>query len=575
MADEYKLAKASWGEITGFQNGGSFYMPNSWDKINQAHGLVPEKLMVPEGYHDRIRMIYDFYNRGGLVGTVLDRLTELSITRVRNGQRKTSDESNNYYNVILRRQPSRLMRFLHTVALDYWISGMALPRVDWKQMNGEDLSVILKPSRAYWVPIVDNYAPVLVEVTWNGWGKKAYWLKLPKEELRLIRQKGKGIKDGDARYRQWLEQNPSLVTDIQNGAEKVLITDTDPILRKEVSFSPYPTPYVTKVLEPLIFKQQMRRMDFAVATRIINAILLVQEGDKDFPLTEETRGNLDELKSQLLARSNSPLLMERLFILFSNHTTKLTWITPDVESLLNQEKYSQTNDEILEGLGFPRILIVGESKNASASDISTWAIQPQMEEFRDMLIEWMTDLYEEAADRNNFRKVPVPSFTPIKLQDSIKTAAVFAQAFREGNVSRTTRNEMLGLDFNNEVELMIDEKEIMDDLPEDFPEMPYNIQVPPANAGQGGFQWKSRNTGRTPGTKNAPITKKNTGVNPPGQQPVSRTLQPKNDRTTTNQRAAEVEMLSDEEVINLIDRIAEARGIIVDIEDILNQKELS
>lgn len=570
VVDKTKLlAKASGMEETTPGSMGGFYMPNSIESINQAFGLSPEKLTIPSDYHALIKMCYDFYLRGGMASVVIDRIAELSITDVRNGQRKTTDEGNAYFDAILHRQPSRLNRFIRMMALEYFLTGMVVPRVDWKTVKGADLSPDLIKGKEYVVPTFDLYPPILINIVWAGWGEKEFYLTIPPEDFRLLKNaNAKKTKEQQQRF-EYLSKFQIYTNTVASGSNKILLTDIDPILRKEISLNPYPTPYLSKVLEALVFKQQLRRMDFAVASRIINAILLVQEGDKDFPLVEGERDNLDNLKQQILARANNPIALERLFILFSNHTTKLTWISPDVEALLNQEKYKQANDEVMEGLGFPRILVVGESKGAQAAEVSTWAIQPQMEEFRNNVLEWMDPIYEEAAELNGFRNIPKPSFTPIRLQDFIKTAAVFAQAYREGNVSRTTRDQMIGLNLKTEIELMKDEFKDMQDMPKNFPEMPYNIEIPPNNAaGIGGTLQKKKTGGKAPGTTNRPVTKKNSGVSIPGR-PETRT-KPSNRPAAKNKSSSEldeIELWSDEEVIEALNQEALRRGIEIELDD--------
>jgi hypothetical protein len=305
-------------------------------------------------------------------------------------------------------------------------------------------------------------------------------------------------------------------------------------------------------------------MDFAVASRIITAILLVQEGSDEFPITEETRGNLDALKAQIAWYSQHPEMMQRLFPLFTNHTTKLTWVQPDVQALLDQEKFRQVNDEISEGLGFAKILVTGESRNAQASEVSTWAIQPMMEELQEMMLEWLSPVYEEAAELNGFRNVPEPIFGPIQLQDFIKTAAVFAQAFKEGNISRTTRDQMMGVSFKSETELMKDEKQYMDELDKEgeFPEMPYNIQVAPTGGLLGNGLGKPPTApkgGRPKGSQNVPVNKRNRGIKPPGQSPTSR---------VAAEFDSEIDVMSPEQVFDLVDRIAQATGRVITVEDI-------
>lgn len=574
MAEEEKkqyLASAeSMSEPTPGVTGG-FYMPGNTSSINQAFGLVPEKLTVPNDYHEQIRMCYDFYQRGGMAAVVIERMAEMTITDVRNRQRKTTDEQNDYFDAVLHRRPSRLNRFIRTMALEYFLTGMVIPKVEWKKVMGKDLHPNLIKNKEYIVPSFDLYPPLLVKIQWAGWGEKEFYLTIPPEDFRLLKNKNTARRTKEQQIRlDYLSKFTIYTNTVASGSDKILLKDIDPILRKELSLNPYPTPYLSKVLEALVFKQQLRRMDYAVASRIINAILLVQEGSDEFPLVEGERDNLDALKQQILARANNPLALERLFILFSNHTTKLTWISPDVEALLDQEKYKQANEEVMEGLGFPRILIVGESKGAQAAEVSTWAIQPQMEEFRSMVLEWMSSIYELASDYNGFRNTPAPAFTPIRLQDFIKTAAVFAQAFREGNVSRTTRNQMIGLDIDAELELMKDEYEAMKLLPKDFPEMPYNIQVVPANSAlQGGTTQRNKTGGKKPGTTDSPVTKKGSGVRIQGQ-PITRTQPSDKPAAAPKRRAAtaeEFELWSDDEVIEALNQVALSRGIRVEIDE--------
>jgi len=552
MTDEIKLAKASAlaGGIPPFgEEYGTFYMPYGGGLASEYMGTTPEKLIVPKEYHTVLRMAYDFYQRGGSVGTILNRIAEFTVTDIRNGQRETSDEINQYYNSMISNKPSRLQRFLRVAALEYFLSGMVLPRVDWVPVKGTEVHPSLKPGKTYYYPQFDLYPPLLVEIQWAGWGTKTFWLKIPSSDVNLIRSGGSRIKKQQAKYQAWKDNYPSFVETIISGSDAIQIKDIDPILRKEISISPYPTPYLFAVLEPLIFKQHLRRMDFAVAARVINAVLLVQEGDKDFPLTEENQGNLDALKNQILARAGNPALMERLFFLFSNHTTKLTWITPDVSAMLNQAKYQEVNQEIHEGLGFTAVLLTGESRQSQASEISTYAIQPQMEEFRSMAMEWVNDLYIKAAELNGFKKRPAPSFKPIRLQDFVKTAAIFAQAFKEGNLSRTTRAESIGTDFETETELMRDEAVLMKGLPAYQP-TPYS--PPPPIMGQG-------SPGRPVGSSNVPINNRNSGVKPPNQEPLSKLS-----------ASVDTELWEDERVIELINTIALERGIVISPEELIN-----
>lgn len=160
-----QLAQASWAVVPGYNTTvGNFY--GGFDAANQALGLAPEKLIIPRDFHSVVRLSYDFYQRGGIASTVINRLQELSITNLRNGQRKTGDEANTYFEAVLHRSPSRLMRFIRTMALEYYLSGLVLPRVDWQELPGEKISPKLKSGKLYQMPVFDLYPPLLVNVVW-------------------------------------------------------------------------------------------------------------------------------------------------------------------------------------------------------------------------------------------------------------------------------------------------------------------------------------------------------------------------------------------------------------------------
>jgi len=131
----------------------------------------------------------------------------------------------------------------------------------------------------------------------------------------------------------------------------------------------YPIPYLYPGLESYKHKRNLRRMDYSIASRVISAILHVKAGSDEFPLTEDQQDVLDDLESKFHWREGiSPTDIERVFTLFTNHTIELNWVFPDVEALLNDKKYDAVNKDIILALGFPRILITGETERSFTSD---------------------------------------------------------------------------------------------------------------------------------------------------------------------------------------------------------------
>jgi hypothetical protein len=111
---------------------------------------------------------------------------------------------------------------------------------------------------------------------------------------------------------------------------------------------------------------------------------------------------------------------------------------------------------------------------------------------------------------------------------------------------------------------MKDEKQYMDELDKEgeFPEMPYNIQVAPTGGLLGNGLGKPPTApkgGRPKGSQNVPVNKRNRGIKPPGQSPTSR---------VAAEFDSEIDVMSPEQVFDLVDRIAQATGRVITVEDI-------
>jgi len=123
--------------------------------------------------------------------------------------------------------------------------------------------------------------------------------------------------------------------------------------------------------------------------------------------------------------------------------------------MLNREKYSSAEDDIIAGLGFPRTLITGEtlrSNVAGGTDFAAFSPIATMDTIRDKLLEWTKELYEEIQDKNRFKNRPIPAFSPMKLYKLLDLNMIGTALYKEGSLSRQTRLEMQGLDLNTEIE---------------------------------------------------------------------------------------------------------------------------
>ena len=170
-------------------------------------------------------------------------------------------------------------------------------------------------------------------------------------------------------YKILIDNYPDMVAAINSGSREMRLDNDLVIRRKFLPDNPYPISYVASSLEALQHKRKLRRMDYSIIDKVISAIMHIKVGSDDFPITDapEDKEYIDDISTQLQMRANSRLNLERIFQLITNHTVEIEWIFPDIELLLNDKKYDDINQEILFGLGFPRILITGESQRTGTS----------------------------------------------------------------------------------------------------------------------------------------------------------------------------------------------------------------
>jgi hypothetical protein len=106
----------------------------------------------------------------------------------------------------------------------------------------------------------------------------------------------------------------------------------------------------------------------------------------------------------------------------------------------------------------------------------------------------------------------------------------------------------------------------MDELDKKYPDMPYDIVALQAKgklAGVGGGTGRPAGSpnkgGRPTGTQNKPVNKRNRGVSPKGE-PTSKLAEVDIE--------SEIELLPDDELIDLINKVAEERGLYLTAEEI-------
>jgi hypothetical protein len=448
---------------------------SQWNEVYDRSVLYPaaelpsdnyytDKMEFPTDPQKLIKVCRFFYKHDPLAGTIINKMVDCAVTSIDNGRGECTDEEYEVYNSIR----FLLREFFANVCLEYLLSGLVIPHYEWARKSGTDLSPDLNSRRRVMVPDNFWFRDPAVIILKRGIipNKRKIYVRVDSETIDFIKTGGKN-KDGtyDKETYNELERNyPEFVKLVKTskGTKDLLIPlpDSRPIFARVLPEDVYPLPYMVNSIESLVHKRNMRKMDFSVASRVIAAIQLIKLGSDLFPTTDDE--DFTAIRNQMTQRSTVGY-QERLFQLFANHTLQIEWVFPDTAAMLNREKYISIDEDIIAGFGFPRTLITGEtsrSNTAGGSDFATASPFATMEAIRVRFLDWITVLYKEIRDRNNFKNIATPTFTPMKLYKMLDLNTIGAALYSEGTLSRDSRLSMLGLEVETEVERKVNDQEL-------------------------------------------------------------------------------------------------------------------
>jgi hypothetical protein len=465
MAEEKRiknLATASFGQFPTNVNAANPWNFNV-DKMSFDDNSQYEKLVKDCRF---------FYRHDPLASTVINKVVDMAI----NGLVVKFDDiqPNKTEKSIFNAVEKDMIPFLRTAAFEYLITGMVVPEMKFTRIGQKELrdkhigrlDSILYPT-SLWLrdsATIEIKRPLITE-------KESYYLKIPDEVIHFVMTGGKYDFDADADielYREIVKLYPDFVKQIKAGKTKILLDNPLVIKSNALPDYPYPIPYLFPALEALKHKRNLRRMDYAVAARVITAILHVKVGNDEYPLTEDQKPELDDLENKFKWRQSLTAEdVERVFALFTNHTVEIDWIFPEVTALLDDKKYYTVNQDIFVALGFPRILITGETERSFSSDPQIATLSPihTMTQLQNKLLPIAEKVFIEMKNHNKAITIlPKLYFKPVNLMSMQLFFTGLKELYGEGNLSRKSRDEAYGFEFRDEMEQRASEKILLEEL---------------------------------------------------------------------------------------------------------------
>ena len=468
MTDIVKLAKSA------FMREKSISFKNPWV------GASVDKMEVLDldTFEKLVHACRFFYRYDSLVSTVINKITEIGINSIQYDKSKLNENEKKVVDNLI----PKLASFAEQISMEYLISGLVVPEIKYAAVTKKELQAWkIKRYETLTLPVYMFLRdPATIKINdVLGIDEPSYFYKIPDDLIFFINHEGMypdGTKDIEL-YNRLKAFYPEFVTAVLEGKKEILLENDLIFRRKVISDSAYPTPYLTSALEPLKHKRNLRRMDYSIASRVISAIQVFKLGSDEFPVTEDQEETFDDLKKQMHWRYSQQEDIERIFQLFANHTLQIDWVLPPVEALLDEAKYREVNDDIIFGLGFPRILITGETSRSGTSNAEYATMSPvrTMENIREKVLYVLNDIIYNVFERNNFRGETVLKFEPINLVSFGELIEGLTKLYDSGNLSRTHHAKAFGYDIDEEFRLRKEENEVMEEMElEGFAPLPHS-----------------------------------------------------------------------------------------------------
>lgn len=209
-----------------------------------------------------------------------------------------------------------------------------------------------------------------------------------------------------------------------------------------------------KGIYPLLdMKHQLREMDRAFLLGGINFIVLVKKGTDEHPVTKNSE--ITMVAEQMRAQAKSSVIV-------SDHRLEIEIITPDLENILNTEKWGVLDDRIRLRL-WGSIAPPSDTGNKESQVTLAKVVALGIENRRHMMKrDFEAEIVQATRDRNEELDAEASiEYAPrrVDLLFDSQVATIFQEIRDRGDLSRETILEEFGFDLSLERQRRVAEKE--------------------------------------------------------------------------------------------------------------------
>lgn len=197
------------------------------------------------------------------------------------------------------------------------------------------------------------------------------------------------------------------------------------IFNKKQDYEAFSTPTFFPVLSDINMKEELKKIDAAIARTMQQAVLLINMGfeskDGKYQVNTKAITEMQELfKNESVGR-----------VLVSDFTTKASFIIPNIADILNKDKYEVLENDIKVGLG--NVLMAGSDQKFANQSISVQVFMERLKHARQAFIQdFLVIEMKRVAKSLNFKSCPEPFFEEIDLKDEIQMARIYTQMAQLG-----------------------------------------------------------------------------------------------------------------------------------------------
>jgi len=214
------------------------------------------------------------------------------------------------------------------------------------------------------------------------------------------------------------------------------------------SFSKWGTSYFRRAFGPISTKKRIEALEVNTIEGLINRLTIIKAGKID---AETETGIIAPHRLAVLERLIMSPKVNNL-LLWPGDDIDIVDIGPKEELVTYEKKYSETNEQILSSLGFPRVLIDGEESSTENWQKFLGLIAFLSGVRVSYLVPWITQVMRKIAIKNGFEdEYPGFSFSRMKLYNLKELLDAVKIFYDRGLMSELSAVTNADLDYDIEL----------------------------------------------------------------------------------------------------------------------------